>query len=204
MNIVKLISDKLTASIKNNDKASIVVSGGSSLLKIFEELSNTDICWSKVQVTLVDDRLVDARSDESNQKLINEKFLINNAKNAKFFPLNQELIIKKVFMIPFNIVLLGMGEEPHFASLFPEMINNHDAFDINADNKILNTHSIGNPFVPRITMNLSLILRSEIIFLIVKGNFKQNILSKALEDGSYPIHYLIKNRVKNIYIKKIN
>ena len=89
MNIVELISDKLTASIKKNDKASIVVSGGSSLLKIFEDLSNKDICWSKVQVTLVDDRLVDARSDESNQKLINEKFLINNAKNAKFFPLNQ-------------------------------------------------------------------------------------------------------------------
>ena len=64
MNIVELISDKLTASIKKNDKASIVVSGGSSLLKIFEDLSNKDICWSKVQVTLVDDRLVDTRSDE--------------------------------------------------------------------------------------------------------------------------------------------
>jgi 6-phosphogluconolactonase len=66
MSVAKLISKKLSFSIENNGMASLVISGGSSPLKVFEELSNIDIPWPKVKVTLVDDRLVDYNNKFSN------------------------------------------------------------------------------------------------------------------------------------------
>ena len=74
MSIAKLISKKLSLSIENNGMASLVISGGSSPLKIYEELSNIDIPWPKVKVTLVDDRLVDYNNNYSNHKLIYDFF----------------------------------------------------------------------------------------------------------------------------------
>ena len=70
MSAVKSISDRLNSSIKSLGTASLVLSGGSSPIKIFQELSNIDLPWSKVQVTLVDDRLVEANNRDSNQNLI--------------------------------------------------------------------------------------------------------------------------------------
>ena len=49
----------LDKTLKSHNKATFVVSGGSSPIKIFNELSSMPINWSKVTVTLVDDRFVD-------------------------------------------------------------------------------------------------------------------------------------------------
>jgi len=204
MSVAQLISKKLTLSIKNNGIASLVMSGGSSPLKIFEELSNIDIHWAKVQVTLVDDRLVNDNNIYSNQKLIYDYFLLNKARLAQFIPLTKKIITKNIIRTPFDITLLGMGEDGHFASLFPDMITDFNAFDIKAKPEVFEIASYGDPFLPRITMNLSLILKSEFIILLVKGSKKQNILDKSLNDKSFPIHYLLKNRVSNFYIEKIN
>ena len=69
MNVSKLIIEKLNAAIERDGKASLVVSGGSSPISIYEELSNADIPWSKVFLTLVDDRLVEPNHEDSNQNL---------------------------------------------------------------------------------------------------------------------------------------
>lgn len=204
MSVAQLISKKLTLSIENNGIASLVMSGGSSPLKIFEELSNIDIPWAKVQVTLVDDRLVNDNNIYSNQKLIYDYFLLNKARLAQFIPLTKEIITKNLIRTPFDIMLLGMGEDGHFASLFPDMVNDFSAFNTKAEPEILKISSHGDPFLPRITMNFSLILKSEFIILLVKGSKKQNTLDKSLNDKSFPIHYLLKNRVSNFYIEKIN
>ena len=137
MNVVQLISKKLTLSIENNGIASLVMSGGSSPLKIFEELSNIDIPWAKVQVTLVDDRLVDNDNIYSNQKLIYDYFLINKAKLAQFIPLTKEIITKNIIRTPFDISLLGMGLDGHFASLFPELLENISLFELKRSQKFL-------------------------------------------------------------------
>jgi len=205
MSTVKSISDRLNSSIKSLGIASLVLSGGSSPIKIFDELSNIDLPWSKVQVTLVDDRLVEANNRDSNQNLILNYFLKNNAKAAQFFPLTEDLITKSnFFKMPFDVSLLGMGEDGHFASLFPDMIDDFDAFNTDAKFKIFKTGSQGNPFLPRITMNLSLILNSEMIVLLVKGKSKLKVLDEAINNNKLPIHYLLKNRNENFLIEKID
>ncbi len=204
MNIVKLISDRLNSSIENEGSASLVVSGGSSPIRIYEELSNIDISWSRVFLTLVDDRLVDPDHKDSNQKLLYNHFIKNKAKDIKFFPLTKNFLKKTNFKKPFDITLLGMGEDGHFASLFPDMINDNDAFDLNESPKILITPPQGNPYLPRITMNLSLIMKSINIVLLIKGKAKQDIFNKAKKDEDLPIHYLIKNRNKNFFVEKID
>ena len=204
MSIVKLISDKLNSSIENIGSGSLVLSGGTSPISIYEELSNIDISWSKVFLTLVDDRLVDPDHKDSNQKLLHNHFIKNKAKNINFFPLTENFLSNTEFKKPFDITLLGMGEDGHFASLFPDMINQYEAFDINASPKILITSPQGNPLIPRITMNLSLIMESLNIILLVKGKAKQNIFEKAKKEKKLPIHHLIKNRNRDFFIEKVN
>ena len=204
MSIVKLISNRLNSSIENEGSASLVLSGGSSPIRIYEELSNVDISWSRVFLTLVDDRFVNSDHKESNQKLLYNHFIKNKAKDIKFFPLTKYFLKKTNFKKPFDITLLGMGEDGHFASLFPDMINDNDAFDLNESPKILITPPQGNPYLPRITMNLSLIMKSINIVLLIKGKAKQDIFNKAKKDEDLPIHYLIKNRNKNFFVEKID
>jgi 6-phosphogluconolactonase len=153
----------------------------------------------------VDDRLVEADNKDSNQNLILNYFLKSKAKAAQFFPLTEDLITQSSFFKkPFDVILLGMGEDGHFASLFPDMIDDFDAFNRDAKFKIFKTESQGNPFLPRITMNLSLILNSEMIVLLVKGKSKLKVLDEAINNNKLPIHYLLKNRKENFLIEKIN
>ena len=205
MSIIKLITEKLSSSIEKKGTASFVLSGGTSPIKVFDQLSNVDLPWSKVHITLVDDRLVEPKNHNSNQKLISEYFLKNKAKKARFFPLSENLIFKKdIFKLPFDVTLLGMGEDGHFASLFPNMIDNFDALNIQADFKIFKTSPQGEPFLPRITMNLSLILNSEIIILLVKGKTKLKVLNEAYSNENLPIHYLLNNKKENLFIEKLD
>jgi 6-phosphogluconolactonase len=203
MILTKLISDRLKLAIDKKGTATFVVSGGSSPLKLFEDLSKTDLPWNKVHITLVDDRLVDKNHINSNQKLITDHLLKNKAKLANFIPLSEEIIKSKIIVTPFDVNLLGMGEDGHFASLFPDMIEDFNSFDLNADPNVFSITSHGDPFLPRITMNLSLILKSEFIVLLVKGAIKQKIIDQAKNDNSLPIHYLLKSRVSNFLIEYI-
>ena len=116
----------------------------------------------------------------------------------------ENFLTNENFKKPFDITLLGMGQDGHFASLFPDMINHNEAFDLNESPKILITPPQGNPYLPRITMNLSLIMKSINIVLLIKGKAKQDIFNKAKKDEDLPIHYLIKNRNKNFFVEKIN
>ena len=203
MILTKLISDKLKLAIDKKGTATFVVSGGTSPLKLFEDLSKIDLPWNKVQITLVDDRLVNKNHIHSNQKLINDHLIKNKAKLANFIPLSEKIIKSKIIITPFDVNLLGMGEDGHFASLFPDMINDFNLFDLSADPNILTITSHGDPFLPRITMNLSLILKSEFIVLLVKGSIKQKIIDQAKNDNSLPIHYLLKSRASNFLLEYI-
>ena len=204
MDVIELITKNLSSSINKYQNASIAVPGGTSPIKIFNELSKQKLDWSKVQITLVDDRLVDPDNDHSNQKLINDYLLKNDAKKSKFIPLNKNLNKDDNFKFPLDICLLGIGNDGHFASLFPNMINNTNMLDPKSKSSIDEVKANGNPFVPRISMNLPLILSSNLIILLIKGKLKQEVLREAYNNKNIPLYYLLKHRINNFHIELLN
>ena len=204
MDVIELITKNLSSSINKYQNASIAVPGGTSPIKIFNELSKQKLDWSKVQITLVDDRLVDPDNDHSNQKLINDYLLKNEAKKSKFFPLNKNLNKGDDFKFPLDVCLLGIGNDGHFASLFPNMINNTNMLDPKSKSSIDEVKANGNPFIPRISMNLPLILSSNLIILLIKGKLKQEVLREAYNNKNIPLYYLLKHRINNFHIELLN
>ena len=204
MDVIELITKNLSSSINKYQNASIAVPGGTSPIKIFNELSKQKLDWSKVQITLVDDRLVDPNHNHSNQKLINNYLLKNEAKKSKFIPLNKNLNKGDDFKFPLDVCLLGIGNDGHFASLFPNMINNTNMLDPKSKSSIDEVKANGNPFVPRISMNLPLILSSNLIILLIKGKLKQEVLREAYSNKNIPLYYLLKHRINNFHIELLN
>ena len=202
-NISKTIFDKLEKDLCENGKSTFIVSGGSSPVQIFKDLSAMHAKWSDINISLVDDRVVDTNHDDSNEKLVNNVLIKDEAKDANFISLcNQSkdlLNLKR----PFCIMLLGMGEDGHFASLFPKLIEtNPEYFDLESDSEIFFTEPMGNPCHRRVSMNLSMILESKDIFLLVSSKKKSEVLNQAKSDKSLPLYYLLNQSKVDLKIIK--
>ena len=82
--LVIKVTELLIGTINKRGSASLVVSGGRTPLAFFHLLSQQVLDWSKVVVTLADERWVDAHHSDSNEKLVRENLLINEAHAAEF------------------------------------------------------------------------------------------------------------------------
>jgi len=193
----------LSNAIKNKGSASFIASGGSSPVPIFKDLSTSNLDWANIEVTLVDDRSVNKSHVDSNEKLLNDNLFVNKASNASFISLKSDP--SEVYKInqPFDLMLLGMGEDAHFASLFPSMINtNIEYFNIDSKPEIIYTEPMGSPLHERISMNLAMILNSKNIILLVSNAKKLDVLTKAKKNKNLPLYYLFNQKLVDIEILK--
>ena len=191
-NLSQSIAASLSASINLNGYASFVVCGGSSPLPIYDNLSNKDLDWSKVSIFLGDDRVVPSDHQDSNNYLIQLHLLKNNASSASFYPLNDSKITIKDIRRPFDVVLLGLGNDGHFASLFPAQLNNALAFDAYASPSIIvSDQDLGSPSHKRISMNLSMLIDAKRCILLVPNSDKRKIVERAYKDNQLPLHFLL-------------
>ena len=191
-NLSQSIAASLSASINLNGYASFVVCGGSSPLPLYDNLSNKDLDWSKVSIFLGDDRVVPSDHQDSNNYLIQLHLLKNNASSASFYPLNDSKITIKDIRRPFDVVLLGLGNDGHFASLFPAQLNNALAFDAYASPSIIvSDQDLGTPSHKRISMNLSMLIDAKRCILLVPNSNKRKIVERAYKDNQLPLHFLL-------------
>ncbi|QDH71922.1 6-phosphogluconolactonase [Lysobacter alkalisoli] len=195
--LAKAVAANLRAAIARRGSARIALSGGSTPRAFLTELSKQTVDWSRVTVLPVDDRWVPPQSERSNERLLRETLLQGEAAKAKFMPLYRpaptpESALLPVLVqvankaLPLDVVVLGMGEDGHVASLFP---------DLGADRSGLREIGLAprgrtpalavrtaNAPEPRMTLTLSAIFTAPSLYLHIEGAKKRAVLDGAIND----------------------
>lgn len=185
-------------------RASLVVSGGSTPGPCFAHLSTRPMDWSRVSVAPSDERWVPAEDPASNEGMIRRLLLRGQASQARLLSFFRHgvsaeqaplVIEQELGMLPrpFSVTLLGMGEDGHFASLFPDFAGLPQALDPAGTSRCIMVQTRGSPHV-RISLTLSALLDSAAIVLLVFGDAKRLVLESASKGGSgYPVESLLRH-----------
>lgn len=188
------VAAQLREAIDARGEALLAVSGGSTPKRFFDRLSREALDWSRVTVTLVDERWVPESSDRSNARLVKAALLQHQATAATFVPLYVEAptpeaaiaaLRARVAGLPatFDVVILGMGGDGHTASFFPGGDRLAEALDPDGRARVLPMRAEGAG-EPRITFTLPALLDSRALYLHIEGEAKRGVLANAREPGS--------------------
>lgn len=195
--LVDALADSIAADLRHaleaRDQASLVVSGGRTPLPLFTRLNQESVPWPSVWITLADERWVPADSPDSNEGLVRQSLLSGPASHAHFIGLKNaaqtpeqgetacsEAI--KVMPRPFDVVILGMGDDGHTASLFPQAPQLDKALDPDSRAICMAIDPVTAPH-PRMTLTLAALLDSRRIILHIVGDSKWQIYKQACTPG---------------------
>ncbi len=130
IDLANQLSDDLEEALHHEDRVAMAVPGGTSPGPVFDDLCGSDLDWSRVDVLLSDERWVPEDHERSNTRLLRQRLLVNRAEKARLLPMyapkpTPEEVLPELESViapelPLAVVLLGMGEDMHTASLFPE------------------------------------------------------------------------------------
>lgn len=206
------VATNLSTGIAMRGRAALALSGGSTPARFFRALSQrADIDWSKVTVTLVDERWVDESSDRSNARLVKANLLQGPAAAAAFVPLWQggdepdaAGIAKAnaaIAAIPvLDAAILGMGNDGHTASFFPGGDTLEEALTVDGPVLAIRAPGAGEP---RVTLTLRRLVAAEALYLHIEGNEKAEVLDKALGDGDVadmPVRAILRQELKPVTV----
>ena len=174
------VADELSRAIEAKGRATLAVSGGTTPRLFFEKLSLIDIAWSRVSVTLVDERQVPETSERSNARLVRAHLLQNRAAAARFVPLVDNPDAEKI--PAFDVAVLGMGNDGHTASFFPGGDTLAEAIDAGTSKRLIAITAPGAG-EPRLTFTLPVLEQAGRLALHIEGAEKKQVLNKALAEG---------------------
>lgn len=180
----------------------LAVSGGTTPKMMFGALSRAAIDWRNMVVTLCDERFVEPTSPRSNQGLVERELLQNAAAGARFVPLHREVASIEAAAaesavalagagLPLDVAVLGMGEDGHTASFFPDAAELDEALDPEGERTVMVIHaeSAGEP---RLTLTLPVLAKARRVVLHIEGEAKRATFERALSsDPALPIRCMI-------------
>ena len=186
------VAAQLSAGLAARGRASLVATGGRSPGPVYDRLKDADLDWTHVAVTLSDERHVDVDSPNANLKLLRERLFLGQAAKARYLPLTDYAEPALRALMPFDAVLLGMGEDGHIASLIPGSPVMAEAMDPHGEALVAESPAgFGSPPVPRITLTLAALLQSRAIFLLIAGEAKRQVVADALAGADLPVRAIL-------------
>ncbi|WP_282604596.1 6-phosphogluconolactonase [Pelagibius sp. Alg239-R121] len=203
--LANYVSDAINSGIAERGRASLVLSGGGTPARLFQQLASRPIPWTDVSVTLSDERWVDETSDDSNAAMLRRELLTGDAAAAEFISLKTpdetpedgevECARRLAGMtVPYDLVLLGMGADGHTASLFPGDANLERALDPDSQRACIAAHPPGAAQA-RMSLTLANLLNCRQLVLLISGETKRDVLETALEEGpveAMPVRALLR------------
>lgn len=206
--VANVIADPLRAALSVRARASLVVPGGSTPGPVFNQLAHAEIDWARVDITLSDERWVSSTHADSNEALVRSHLLQGRAASARFQSLYRPTALPSAAVAevaqalqqltrPLDVVLLGLGDDGHFASLFPARPELAAALDINSSGTVvaLDEPALGRP---RISLTLPALCNARRVMLALQGEHKRAVVQRALESGPVemlPVRALLRQTV---------
>ena len=189
LSLARTVAENLQNALFEKGEASLIVSGGSTPKKFFHALSQIDLGWENVKIGLCDERWVAPIHPDSNEKLVREALMVGYASKATFIGMfidgleaydAQSACGEKITSSfpSFDVMVLGMGEDAHTASLFPRNPKLKEAFDTHQP--CISIEPLSAPHT-RMSLTLSAILSSKHLYLHFQGEKKLSLYHQALE-----------------------
>jgi 6-phosphogluconolactonase len=195
-----VVEDKLQTAINTNGRATIALAGGGTPKPLYEALAQSNLPWDKIHVFWGDERYVSAEHPDSNQGMARQAWLNKvdiPAANIHPMPTSgsspdadaahhqtelQDFFKTSPGTFPaFDVILLGIGDDAHTASLFPHT----DALQVQ-DHLVTVGNKDGQP---RITFTAPLINQAECVIFIVAGSSKRPALAQIFAPVADPMLY---------------
>ena len=165
------------------------VPGGTTPGPVFDALTGADLDWARVSVVLNDERWVGEDSPRSNTRLLRERLLRGHAAKAQLLPLYAAGLSPEAALVrlstaiaphlPISVLLLGMGNDMHTASLFPGADLLAEA--LLPDAPVLMALRAEAAGEPRITLTARVLQAARHIHILITGNDKRVALERALQ-----------------------
>jgi len=197
-NLAKEVTDILKEAILEKNSATLLVSGGNTPKLFFQELSKMKLDWRCVTIGLVDERWINPSNSDSNANLVDTFLLQNEAKKAKFVPIYLEncdcfsseekcsQTYKEIFSHS-DVLILGMGNDGHTASLFPQSPELKEGLDLKSKKFCISIDPVYAKY-SRMSLTLKSILDAKNLFLHLQNKEKLDVYNEALtSEERYPI-----------------
>ncbi|GMV58058.1 MAG: 6-phosphogluconolactonase [Betaproteobacteria bacterium] len=191
--MASIVLSALKPPLAQRDCASLVLSGGRTPLLFLSALAECEVHWRGVTVTLSDERWVDESDSRSNARLLREHLFRGPAAAARFVPLkngaatpHEGVAAAEAALAdiedPYDLVVLGMGEDAHIASLFPGAAELQAGLDPSGRARCvgITPPPMVDPNVPRISLTPSELCKGRRIVLVIAGAEKLRVLNRAL------------------------
>jgi len=193
--------DLISSEINDSENYSLGLSGGSTPKFFYELFAEKYKNYSNIYLWTVDERHVEINDNKSNQRMINSIFS-NSKLNIIEYSYDEDPAhsaknyTTKVFskFDKFNAAILGVGEDGHIASLFP------DTTALNADEKGFVHNEVNILTRWRVTSTFELLKNVEHVYLLVTGDNKKEIIEKIGKENDLPVNELIRLRKKTVLL----